>query len=438
MRRPTECYLIQETDRVYKDRIERSGIVDVPFIFENVAQKERYYLSIGVKEIYEFILQNRADENESRPWPEWEEKLAESIPWINGYGYRALGDDGLPDIDVLERTNVQRVSGLGVSYGIHHNGERIIGNPIDDFCCLGTDHRRKKVLYLDTSFDEKNNEHLLLLCALLTSLISPDIDIKRVEWIMSMSQYFRYSEIVGISPHRRRSSEKTARDVGAEEEAVEEREEEYVVEEEEAIEAPPEEVGEGKKERDKEPRPTPTTPPSKEDDGLSMPKQLERKQKPKRPNISAPRYRGTSTPTPHAINYEEERDWVREQAQNFCQVCVLFCEDCEVENVEGQCPCEVRKNAERALQHHHLEPFEKDPTRDVRGNLVVVCSYHHKQLSGIDLKSGYLTDKVMIGERRDDVILTLYPKKKDERELRLRFSKEHFYEFNKYAEKENP
>ena len=103
--------------------------------------------------------------------------------------------------------------------------------------------------------------------------------------------------------------------------------------------------------------------------------------------------------------------------------------------MEGQCPCEIRKNAERALAHHHLEPFEGDPTKDIRGNLVVVCSYHHKQLDGINLKLGYLNKKIVIEERKDDIILTLYPKDKDESELKIRFSKEHFREFQKYIEK---
>ena len=103
--------------------------------------------------------------------------------------------------------------------------------------------------------------------------------------------------------------------------------------------------------------------------------------------------------------------------------------------MEGQCPCEIRKNAERALAHHHLEPFERDFTKDVRGNLIVICNYHHKQLDGVNLKLGYLNDKVVIEERKDDVILTVYPKDKDETELKIKFSKEHFDEFQKYAEK---
>lgn len=431
--RPTECHLIRETDRIYKDRIERSGIVDVPLVRENDPQKERFYLSIGMKEISESILQKRADENRSETCPEWKERLGGLIPWINGYGYHALGDEGLLDLDVLEMTGVQKVSGLSVSYGIDHNGERIMGNPIDDSCCLDIDRHGQNVLYLDTSFDEENNEHVLLLSNLLTTLIGPDSNVKRVDRIMLMSQYFRHGEISGINPYYPRRPERPARDVEAEEEPTEEMEEEYPVEGEEVGEAPPKE----EEEREEEPRSTPIAGTSEEDDGLTVPEELKGTRTRRRRRTSAPPHRGGSAPTPHAINYEEERNWVRKQAQDFCQVCILFCEDCEVKDVEGQCPCEIRKNAERALQHHHLEPFKKDPRRDVRGNLAVVCSYHHQQLLGTDLKSGYLNDKVNIKERQDDFILTLYPKDKDKYELRLRFTKEHFHEFQNYVEREN-
>ncbi len=434
LKRPLECYLIRKTDKIYKDRIEKSGIVNVPFILEKDPKKERFYLSIGMKEIYEFIFQKRVDENVSERCVKWEEKLDKLIPWINGYGYHAFGDEGLPNLDGLKRTDVQKVSGLNVLYRIEYNGKRIVGNALKDFCCLEMDDNGKNVLYLDKSFDERNNKHIWYLSTLLTNLINPDTDVKRVEWIMLMNQYFRHGEISGINPYYPKKINETTKDAELEETAEEtevETEEEYEGEDEKVKEMPPkeEEITEEGEEKEKEPQLMGVTQISEKDDGLNPQKMIGRKKKRKKPKISVPHYRGGGYPTPHAINYEEERNWVREQANNFCQVCILFCENCKIKDVEGQCPCEIRKNAERALVHHHLEPFEGDPTKDVRGNLVVMCSYHHKQLDGINLKLGYLNNKVLIEERKDGVILTLYPKDKDESELKLRFSKDHFYEF---------
>jgi hypothetical protein len=439
LKRPGECYLIRETDKIYEDRIEESGIVDVPFILENDPKRERFYLSMGMNEIYDFIFQKRIDENGSEPWVEWKEKLGKLIPWINGYGYHAFGDEGLLNLECLEEIAVQKISGLKVFYGIEYNGERIVGNPIEDFCCLEMDDYGKSILYLDKSFDERNNEHVSFLSNLLITLINPNIDVKRVEWIMLMNQYFRHGEISGINPYYPKEIKETPREAELDEEPVEEieeTEEEYEVEEIKVKEITPkdDEKTEEVKEKENESELVGVIQITEKDDGLNLPKKTERKKKRKPPKTSAPQYRGGGYPTPHAINYEEERNWVREQANNFCQVCILFCESCKVKDVEGQCPCEIRKNAERALIHHHLDPFERDPTKDVRGNLAVICSYHHKQLDGINLKLGYLNNKVVIEEREDDFILTLYPKDKDESELKLRFSKEHFYEFQKYME----
>ena len=135
---------------------------------------------------------------------------------------------------------------------------------------------------------------------------------------------------------------------------------------------------------------------------------------------------------PHAVDYAYERDWVREQADNFCQVCALFCESCSSRQQE-QCPCEVRKNAEHALAYHHLQPFGGDWKRDMRGNLIMLCAYHHKQLDGIDVRLGYIRGKAIIETREKDVILSVYPKNKDETEIKIKFSNSHFDEFDRYA-----
>jgi hypothetical protein len=438
MRRPTECYLIRGTDRLYKDRIERCGIAYVPFVLENDAHKERFYLSMGVREIYDFVVQRRAGHSRSEACAGWKKRLAGFIPWINGYAYRAVGEEGLPDLDVLRTIDARRVAGLRVSYGIEHGGQRIMGSPIDDYCCLDVRDSGDHVLYLDESFDERENDHLSLLSNLLTTLIGSHANFKRVEWIMLMNQYFRHGEISGVNPYHPRRPEGATEGVEVEDEAVEETgndaTEEHAIQEREATAAPSGRTLEETEEREEVSSAMTTSRPSEQDDGLRPPEHAGQTRKAKRPKASAPRSRGGTSPAPHAIEYEEERNWVREQAGNFCQACTLFCERCEVEGVEGRCPCEVRKNAEKALHFHHLEPFEKDPARDVRGNLVMLCGYHHEQLRGTNLKSGYLGDKVEIEEREFDVVLTSYPKDKDETELRLRLSKEHFQEFRNYAE----
>ena len=135
---------------------------------------------------------------------------------------------------------------------------------------------------------------------------------------------------------------------------------------------------------------------------------------------------------PHAVNYADERNWVRAQADNFCQVCALFCESCGSRQQE-QCPCEVRKNAQHALAHHHLEPYLGEWSRDVRGNLIMLCPYHHKQLENINVRLGHIRGKAIVETREKDVILSVYPKDKDETEIKIKFSKGHFDEFDRYA-----
>jgi len=226
LKRPSECYLIRETDKTYKDRIEKSGMADVPFILESDPKKERFYLSIGMKEVYDSIFQKRIDENESEPYTWWIEKLDKLIPWINGYGYRALGNEGIASHSKLKGINVQSVSGLKVLYGIEYNSGKITGNPLEDFCCLEIDNSGKSVLYLDRSFDDKNNENILFVSTLLVSLIDPAIDIERFNWSIAMSQYLRFGQISGINPYypaqHKRDREKEEPERNFEEEELEE------------------------------------------------------------------------------------------------------------------------------------------------------------------------------------------------------------------------
>lgn len=428
---PNECFLIRGTDKIFFDKITMSGIANVPFILENDPKKERFYLFVGVKEIYTFVFQKRIDESTSEAYEEWNERFDNLAPWINGYAYHSSGSEGLMNLDFLASIEVQKISELNVVYSLDYNGEILVGNPIDDFCCLVKDDNGKYVLYLDESFDETNNEHISFVSTLLTTLIPRDIDIKRVEWVMLLNQYFRHGEISGIIPYDIKQIKGAASRAGIKEVSlvgkIEEKERELKVKAK--VDA--------KKEYWVTGREVDAKLNTKEEDGLNSPKiTSKQKKKRKRTSVPGPKYRGGGYPTPHAINYEEERNWVRNQANNFCQVCILFCENCKIKDIDGQCPCEIRKNAERAINHHHLEPFGGDLTRDVRGNLTVVCNYHHKQLDGINFKQGYLNDKVIMEERENDVILTVYPKDKDESELKIKFTEEHFYEFQKYMEKE--
>ena len=250
LKRPSECYLIRETDKIYKDRIEKSGIVDVPFILENDPEKERFYLSIGMKEIYDSIFQKRADENKSEPCAEWKEKFGKLIPWVNGYGYRALGNEGVTSHSKLKGINVKRVTGLKVSYGIEYNSGKITGNPLEDFCCLEVGDSGKSVLYLDDSFEEGNNEHILFVSTLLVSLIDSVNDIERFNWSMAMSQYLRFGQISGINPYYPAKHKENIEEEELEEthtEIEKETEEEYEEEEEEVEErlSEDEEIAEG-------------------------------------------------------------------------------------------------------------------------------------------------------------------------------------------------
>lgn len=421
---PSGSYLILETDKIFKERIERSGIIDVPFIVENDPRKEKFYLSIDMNEIYEFMFQKRADENKSDSDRAWKEKLEKLIPWINGYLYRKFGPEGLLNLAEMKKIDVQRISGLNVIYGINHNGKNISGNPIEDFCCLEINEDDGSiVLYLDKSFDEKNDKHTFFLSSLLTNLIKSVHEKERINWILLMCQYFQHGMISGINPYYPKQEEKRKNEF--KEDLTEENEEGS------------EDGGyDGDFENDAdEIDPSEETQTPEKDDGLTIPTKTTGQKKSKKRKSLAPRYRAGGYVTPHAIDYEGERNWVRTQSNDFCQSCVLFCANCNVRGGDEICTCETRKNAERALFHHHLEPFEGDLKKDVRGNLIVVCSYHHKQLDGINFKSGYLKEKLDIDEKEDCFIVKLYPKDKDEKELSIKFSKDHFNEVIKYNEK---
>jgi len=408
---PNECYLVRKSDKMYIDRIQRSGISDVAFVLENDPKRERFYLSIGMNEVYDSILQRREDDNPAEACLKWKSNLEHLIPWLNGYAYHQFGEEGLPKLDKLESIEVEQVSGLKVVYGVDYKGNTIEGNPIEDFCCVAPDQDGKSILYLDKSFDETNNEQVSFLSELLATLISSRGDINRINWVVLMMQYFRFGEISGISAYYP-GKEEIKKEPGT----------------------PPVEPADMETEpEDKPEKPMPKDKPTPRDDGLNEPSLPIPKPLPKKRKLGAPLSRGGGTPTPHALNYDMERAWVRNQANSFCQVCILFCEKCKLKDSKGQCDCETRKNSEKALVHHHLEPFERDFRRDIRGNLVVLCGYHHMQLDGTNLRAGYLKEKVSIIKRKHDVLLRIWPKNKEEEEIRLRFTKDHFREFENYA-----
>jgi len=369
--------------------------------------------------------------NITEDWPEWRHKIQELIPWICGYAYDAVGEKAVPDLRLVRSLNVERVHGLQVICGIKYEGDLIEGSQISDSCCLEKTTAGAS-LYLDAMFDDKNNAHLQFLSSLMVTLLDPHIEVRRVEWIMVLNQYFRQGEISGINPYNPQSSggpAQTTEPVGEEEvpsegtgeEASEEGGEVKVTAEDTPMDSVEAERGRGTYGRATEPA----------DDGLNEAPSIG-KQRSGRRKTFAPSYRGGGAVKPHAVNYAYERDWVRKEAQNFCQVCVLSCESCGSRQ-QGQCSCEVRKNAERALVHHHLQPYGGDWKRDVRGNLIVLCAYHHKQLDGTDVRLGYLRGKALLETRANDLVLSVYPKNKDETEVKIRLSKSHFDEFVKYT-----
>jgi len=427
---PRKCYLVRTTETIYTERLERAGIVNVPLVIEKDAKREKYFLSLHMNEIHDSFFQRRSGEDEAMDWPGWKWKIEQLIPWINGYAYNAVGEEGISDLSLLRSLEVRCVRGLQVVCGIEYNGERIEGSQIQDFCCLEKTDRGGS-LYLDATFDEKNNAHLQLLSNLMATLIDSGIAVRRVEWIMLLNQYFRQGEISGINPYNPQACENLAeaqKFVG-EEEPADEGTGEETGEEGEVTGEPehgPADIGEGEKEKDSGRKGTEFI-----DDGLNEAPAVEKRRVSKR-KAPAPSCRGGGEVKPHAVDYACEREWVKAEADNFCQVCALFCESCSSRQQE-QCPCEVRKNAESALAHHHLQPYGGDWQRDVRGNLIMLCAYHHKQLDGIDVRLGYIRGKAIVETREEDVILSVYPKNKDETEIKIKFSNSHFDEFDRYA-----
>ncbi|MBU4038090.1 MAG: hypothetical protein KKA35_16840 [Proteobacteria bacterium] len=76
---------------------------------------------------------------------------------------------------------------------------------------------------------------------------------------------------------------------------------------------------------------------------------------------------------------------------------------------------------------HHFERFENNPERDKKGNLILLCKYHHRILDRVEnFKLGFRNGNIIIEENDEVVILTLYPEIMGGEALRLRFSKEHF------------
>lgn len=424
---PCRCYLFRMTETIYRDRLERAGIVGVPFVIEKDARRERYFLSLQMNEVHDSFFERRSGEDKAEHWPEWKRKIEGLIPWINGYAYHTVGEEGVSDLSLLRNLEVQCVHGLQVVCGIEYDGTRIDGSPIEDFCCLEKTDTCAS-LCLDATFNEKDNTQLLLLSSLMATLIDTDIGVSRVEWIMVLSQYFRQGEISGINPYNPQIFEKPAETqefVGDEEPADEETGEKggEVTGEPEHV---PADIGEGEKENITNGKGTRLV-----DDGLNEAPAIGKRRGGKT-KTSAPSYRGGGEVKPHAVNYADERDWVKAQADNFCQVCALFCESCDSRQQE-QCPCEVRKNAQHALAHHHLESYSGEVSRDVRGNLIMLCAYHHKQLDNINVRLGYIRGKAIVETREKDVILSVYPKDKDETEIKIKFSNSHFDEFEEYV-----
>ncbi len=442
--RPDDCYLLRSTDMTYKDKLDSSGIVGVPLILEDDPRKTRFYLSVGMKEIYQGFIQSRADDNSMSTSAEWEKRIKGLLPWILGCVYQKNGAITIASLDMFEKIRVQTVPGLMVCNGIRYQGEDILGNPVPDICCLELGNDGESLLYLDRSFDVNNDAQLSFLSELMANLIGPDIDIERFSLVLLVLQYLRNGKIAGVNPYYYPTSVRETE--GPKEQEAEEEEETEETEVGKESEEKQEGIGgvdEGGVAEDRAKEKWPEYPKEKTseiigegeaDDGLVQPEKMGRKVSPKKVGkYSTPSSRGGGAPTPHARNYEEERKWVSKEAEDFCQVCILFCEGCNVKNHSEPCQCEIRKNAEKALIFHHLDAYRGDPTRDVRGNLVMLCAYHHKQLDGINLRLGYIRNKVITEEVKDGTILNVFPKDKDETEIRIKLSKDHFTEFLKYV-----
>ncbi len=136
---------------------------------------------------------------------------------------------------------------------------------------------------------------------------------------------------------------------------------------------------------------------------------------------------GSRPPQNHASNYGEICEWVRTNANGFCQSCILICEECRKSRNIEICDCELSEQVHGPSDIHHFEKFENNPERDKKGNLILLCKYHHNILDRVgNFKLGFRNEGIIIEENEDVVLLTLYPEVMSEEELRLRFTKEHF------------
>lgn len=136
---------------------------------------------------------------------------------------------------------------------------------------------------------------------------------------------------------------------------------------------------------------------------------------------------GGRPPQNHAINYGEICEWVRTSASGFCQSCVLICEECRKSRDIEICDCELSEQVHGPPDIHHFERFENNPERDKKGNLILLCKYHHRILDRVEnFKLGFRNGNIIIEENEEVVLLTLYPEVMGGEALRLRFSKEHF------------
>lgn len=207
---PEKCFLIRAIDKIFADRMVRSRIRDVPFIFENDPHMERLYISLGMNEIYDYISQRRTDEGHITHFKKWNVKISKLGPWVNGYSFHTFGKEGIMDLGAFKSLEIHKVSDLGVQYGLEYGGDMLTGESINDFCCLEIHDSGANVLYLDQSFNENIDEHVSFLSTLLTKLIDPGIEIKKVEWVMLLNQYFRFGTISGINPYSHKTHKEPA------------------------------------------------------------------------------------------------------------------------------------------------------------------------------------------------------------------------------------
>ena len=135
---------------------------------------------------------------------------------------------------------------------------------------------------------------------------------------------------------------------------------------------------------------------------------------------------GGRPPQNHATDYDVTCTWIKNETKGICQACAIICDECRKSRSEGKCDCVLNDEVHGPTDIHHLEGFVNNPERDKKGNLILVCKYHHKILDRINFKLGFKMGKFRKEEKDDSVIITLFPQLLGGDAIRIQFTKQHF------------